>query len=98
MSGEHIVGLAGLVVVLAGLTACALILRSGSILPPPRPPDPLCGGCLHGRSEHWKASGRCVHEDGDPREGNDSYGSGPWTWSKPPVCACPAFRPRTQAS
>ncbi len=65
---------------------------TGTALPPAAPVRRgPCTGCGHTESEHVNGTGRCRHEYGDARWGNDSYGSDWQHWSTPEFCDCPGF-------
>lgn len=91
MSAEHVIGVAGIVVVVAGAVAVAVILRSGSILRPVVV-HPLCATCGHAQPEHRSGGGgtRCHHAYGHNSWNNDSYGNSGRTFGE--VCRCPEFR------
>ncbi|MFE9860005.1 hypothetical protein [Streptomyces sp. NPDC005780] len=92
MGAEYVIGVAGIVVVIAGAVAVALILRSGSILRPVVV-HPLCATCGHAQPEHRSGGGattRCHHAYGHDSWNNDSYGNSGRTFGE--VCRCPEFR------
>lgn len=92
MSAEHVVGLAGAVVIIAGVVAGVGILRSGSILRP-RVFYPLCDTCGHARPEHSQGKDtRCHHDYGHHTWNNDSYGNSQQKYGD--TCRCQEFRHR----
>ncbi|MGW8888611.1 hypothetical protein [Streptomyces sp. NPDC055749] len=96
MSAEHVVGLVGVVVIIAGVVAGVVILRSGSIL---RPVvfHPLCDTCGHSRSVHSTGKyTRCLHYYGSDTWNNDSYGNSQQKYGPP--CSCHEFRPKSPAT
>ncbi|MGW4377202.1 hypothetical protein ACWEJ7_26495 [Streptomyces albidoflavus] len=90
MSAGHLVGLVGAVVIVAGVVAIVMILRSGSILPPVVT-HPSCATCGHFLPEH-RDRGRCHHDFGHHTWNNDSYGNSQQRFGD--ACDCPEFRPR----
>lgn len=95
MSAEHVVGITGIIVVIAGVVAGVVILRSGSILRP-RVVYALCDTCGHARPEHARGTySRCHHDYGHHTWNNDSYGNSQQKYGD--TCQCREFRyrPRT---
>ncbi|WP_405902003.1 hypothetical protein OG696_01745 [Streptomyces sp. NBC_00656] len=91
MGAEHVIGAVGIVVVVAGAVAVALILRSGSVLRP-AVVHPLCATCGHAQPEHRSGGGatRCHHAYGHSSWNDDSYGNSGRRFGE--VCRCPGFR------
>ncbi|MFJ2897270.1 hypothetical protein ACIO87_20585 [Streptomyces sp. NPDC087218] len=90
MSAGHVVGLVGMIVIIAGVAAIVMILRSGSILPPVVV-HPLCATCGHAQPEHSRGNpARCLHDYGHGSWNNDSYGNSQRSYGG--SCDCSEFR------
>ncbi|MFJ8886831.1 hypothetical protein ACIRJR_25970 [Streptomyces sp. NPDC102402] len=86
MSACHIVVIGGIIVVIGAFVAVVMLIRSTLRRCPYVSPVPRCGACRHARSHHRE--GRCRYELGDPRWGDDSFGT---DWKKittPEICGC----------
>jgi hypothetical protein len=89
MSAYNVIGTIGIVVIAVGLVVLVRMVR-GMSRGPYVPPEPRCGACGHGRSDHWKGS--CRYERGDTRWGDDSYGTAWKGITTPKTCGCRTFR------
>ncbi|MER5503377.1 hypothetical protein ABT096_40280 [Streptomyces sp. NPDC002561] len=95
MGAEHVVGLVGMLVVVGGVTAIVMVLRSESILPP-MVVHPLCATCGHSQPEHSRGKpARCLHDYGHSSWNNDSYGNSQRAYGG--SCDCSEFRPKDRA-
>ncbi|MFD4689113.1 hypothetical protein [Streptomyces sp. NPDC058463] len=90
MSAEHVVGLVGMVLIIAAAVAFVVILRSGSILRPVVV-YPLCATCGHAQPEHSRGrTTECHHDYGHHTWNNDSYGNSQQKYGD--RCRCTEFR------
>ncbi|NBE54393.1 hypothetical protein [Streptomyces boluensis] len=95
MSAELVVGLVGIGVIVAGVVAVVVILRSGSILRPVVV-HPMCATCGHAQPEHDRGNfTRCHHDYGHTSWNNDSYGNSQQKYGD--VCSCTEFRHKGRA-
>ncbi|QNP61671.1 hypothetical protein [Streptomyces genisteinicus] len=91
MSAAAVVGAAGIAVVVAGVAALVVIVRSGPVVPDTA--RPVCGECGHWPSEHSARGGRCLVATGGSGDRYD--GGGNWTgWWRPEHCGCSGYRER----
>ncbi|WP_395574544.1 hypothetical protein [Streptomyces sp. BK79] len=93
MSSADVIGAVGIAVLVVGVVALVVIVRSGPVVPGVPSHHRTCARCGHRSSEHGVSGGRCRVAVGGS---NDRYdGGGNWIgWWNPTYCDCSGYRER----